>query len=127
MGIPTNNISVSIQRLVPDVVAEIETGMKVSSFVEQYGLYLLMAVLLIMMVIILAPRKKKEASPESEAAGEAALAGSPYTVSARIGQDLPDLEFEEKDEYRIQIAKFIKSKPEAVAQLLRNWLSDDWE
>ncbi|HZK27317.1 MAG TPA: flagellar M-ring protein FliF C-terminal domain-containing protein [Thermoclostridium sp.] len=127
MGIPTNNISVSIQRLVPDVVAEIETGMKVSSFVEQYGLYLLMAVLLIMMVVILAPRKKKEASPESEAAGEAALAGSPYTVSARIGQDLPDLEFDEKDEYRIQIAKFIKSKPEAVAQLLRNWLSDDWE
>ena len=40
MGIPTSNISVSIQKLVPDVVAEIESSMKLSSFVEQYGLYL---------------------------------------------------------------------------------------
>ena len=127
MGIPTSNISVSIQKLVPDVVAEIESSMKLSSFVEQYGLYLILAALLVIMIIILVPRKKKVVSQEAVAMAEAALAGSPYTVPDRKGKTLPDLEFEEKDEYRIQIGKFIKTKPDAVAQLLRNWLSDDWE
>jgi flagellar M-ring protein FliF len=127
MGIPTSNISVSIQKLVPDVVAEIESSMKLSSFVEQYGLYLILAALLVIMIIILVPRKKKVVSQEAVAMAEAALAGSPYTVPDRKGKTLPDLEFEEKDEYRSQIGKFIKTKPDAVAQLLRNWLSDDWE
>ena len=85
MGIPTSNISVSIQKLVPDVVAEIESSMKLSSFVEQYGLYLILAALLVIMIIILVPRKKKVVLRVSMMA-EAALAGS-YTVPDIEGQD----------------------------------------
>lgn len=42
-------------------------------------------------------------------------------------EQLPDIELEEKSEVKKQIDKFVKHKPEAVAQLLRNWLSDEWD
>ncbi len=32
-----------------------------------------------------------------------------------------------ESEFKKQIEKFVDEKPEAVAQLLRNWLSDEWE
>ena len=40
---------------------------------------------------------------------------------------LPEIEIEEKSEVKKQIDKFVKKKPEAVAQLLRNWLADEWD
>lgn len=39
---------------------------------------------------------------------------------------LDDVEFGEKSETRILIEKFFDENPEAVAQLLRSWLSDDY-
>ena len=40
---------------------------------------------------------------------------------------MPEIEFEEQNEIKKQIEKFVTEKPESVAQLLRNWLQDDWE
>ncbi len=34
---------------------------------------------------------------------------------------------EEKSEVRKAIDKFVDENPEAVAILMRNWLSDDWD
>ncbi|TCT16419.1 flagellar M-ring protein FliF [Natranaerovirga pectinivora] len=42
-------------------------------------------------------------------------------------QHLDDIEFDDKSETRKQIEKFVEEKPDAVAQLLRNWLNEDWE
>ena len=39
---------------------------------------------------------------------------------------LEDIELEEKSETRKMIEKFVDENPEAVANLLRNWLSEDW-
>ncbi|WIF94632.1 flagellar basal-body MS-ring/collar protein FliF [Caminicella sporogenes] len=36
-----------------------------------------------------------------------------------------DLDFNDKASYKYQIEKFLDKKPEAVAQLLRNWLNED--
>jgi len=41
--------------------------------------------------------------------------------------DLPDIEMGETDELKQQIDKFVQAKPDAVAQLLRNWLTEDWD
>lgn len=41
--------------------------------------------------------------------------------------ELEEIVMEEKSEVKKQIDKFIKQKPEAVANLLRNWLTEDWE
>lgn len=42
-------------------------------------------------------------------------------------EDLEDIAYEEKSEVRKMIEKFVDENPAAVAQLLRNWLNDDWE
>ena len=41
--------------------------------------------------------------------------------------ELPDISTEEQSEIKRQIDKFVAQKPDAVAQLLRNWLSEDWD
>jgi len=40
---------------------------------------------------------------------------------------LKEIEFNQDSEVKQQIEKFVTEKPEAVAQLLRNWLNDEWE
>jgi len=37
------------------------------------------------------------------------------------------IDYEAESEVKKQIEKFVEERPEAVAQLLRNWLSSDWE
>ncbi len=37
------------------------------------------------------------------------------------------IEMNGKTEARVQIERFVDENPEAVAQLLRNWLTEDWE
>lgn len=42
-------------------------------------------------------------------------------------QTLEEIEFDERSETRKHIEKFVEDNPEAVAQLLRNWLNEDLE
>ena len=41
-------------------------------------------------------------------------------------EQLEDIDLEAKSETRRMIEKFVDENPEAVANLLRNWLSEDW-
>lgn len=58
---------------------------------------------------------------EPELSVEALLA------TTKENQTLDDIEFSDKSATRQQIEKFVGENPEAVAQLLRNWLNDEWE
>ena len=40
--------------------------------------------------------------------------------------ELEDIDVETKSETRKVIEKFVDENPEAAANLLRNWLNDDW-
>jgi flagellar M-ring protein FliF len=48
-------------------------------------------------------------------------------ATTKENQSIEDIEFNEVSEVRRMIEKFVDEKPEAVAQLLRNWLNEDWE
>lgn len=48
-------------------------------------------------------------------------------ASTRSEDELEDIEYDDKSEVRKMIEKFVDENPTAVAQLLRNWLNDDWE
>ena len=37
-----------------------------------------------------------------------------------------EIDAEGKSEVRLMIEKFVDENPEAVANLLRNWLTEDW-
>ena len=64
-------------------------------------------------------RSAKAAEPEEELSVESLLQSTPAEV-------LEDIELEEKSETRKLIEKFVDENPEAVASLLRNWLTEDW-
>ena len=48
-------------------------------------------------------------------------------ATAEATEQLEDIGYNEKSEVRLMIEKFVDENPEAVAQLLRNWLNEDWE
>ena len=72
------------------------------------------------------PRKKVVQSVEA-AALEAAAAGSAGTAPSESGEELQDINLQEQSELKKQIEKFVQQNPDAVAQLLRNWIAEDWE
>ena len=47
-------------------------------------------------------------------------------ATTKENHTIEDIEFNEVSEVRRMIEKFVDEKPEAVAQLLRNWLNEDW-
>lgn len=47
-------------------------------------------------------------------------------ATTKENQSIEDIEFNEVSEVRKMIEKFVDEKPDAVAQLLRNWLNEDW-
>ncbi len=64
------------------------------------------------------PMKVTELEPE--------LSVEQLLATTKENQSLDDIEFSEKSETKKMIEKFVDENPEAVAQLLRNWLNDDW-
>lgn len=118
-GIRSNSITI-IAYQVPLFYPRERTGLPVSNIL-QIVLAVLIAALLIF-VVLKGMRPAEAAELEPELSVEALLA------TTKENQSLEDIEFNEKTATRQQIEKFVQENPEAVAQLLRNWLNDDdWE
>ena len=65
---------------------------------------------------------------EEEVEVEPELEVEEMLKAAKDQVELEEIEVKENLETKRQIDKFVDEKPEAVANLLRNWLSDeDWE
>ncbi|MDD2503900.1 MAG: flagellar basal-body MS-ring/collar protein FliF [Clostridia bacterium] len=122
-GVPLKNISVSKMKMAQSEVIEITTGEKIRELISDYGFFALILILVIILLIAGIPRRKAD---EQEVM-QPAIAGGPKFVIPEHEDPLPDIELEERSEIKKQIDKFVKQKPDSVAQLLRNWLSDEWE
>ncbi|MCL2565197.1 MAG: hypothetical protein FWE24_05225 [Defluviitaleaceae bacterium] len=48
-------------------------------------------------------------------------------LEEEVGEPLKDIDYNEGSDIKRQIDKFVEDRPEAVAQLLRNWLNEGWE
>lgn len=86
-------------------------------------LQIVLAVLIFAMlgfVVFRSLRSEEEEPVEEELTIEELIA------STQEEEELEDIGYTEKSEARILIEKFVDEKPEAVAQLLRNWLNEDW-
>ena len=46
------------------------------------------------------------------------------TTQENMGDE--DIELETKSEVRLMVEKFVDDNPDAAAQLLRNWLNEEW-
>lgn len=74
-------------------------------------------------VVFRSTRKEPEPVMEPELSVESLLES---TAEAQQ-EELDDIGFNEKSEARVLIEKFVDENPNAAAQLLRNWLNEDWE
>ena len=122
-GIPVANITVNKLKVAPQEIIEMTAYERFAEFFRDYGFFVMMLILIIGLLIIGLPRKNKETDPMIQAA----VSNGPRFVMPEQEDPLPEIELEERSEIKKQIDKFVKQKPDSVAQLLRNWLSDDWD
>lgn len=87
---------------------------------------ILMIVLAVLIVALLVFVIIKGTTPVEVTELEPELSVEQLLATTKENQSLEDIEFGEKSEARTIIEKFVDEKPEAVAQLLRNWLNEDW-
>lgn len=124
-GIPIGNISVNKYKLAPKKEVKIGQADKFRSYVEDYGLFVLVLIMLTVLMFVLIPSRKRKEEMELETATAPGTSGPRFKVPEE-DEPVPELDMEERSEVKKQIDKIINQKPEAVAQLLRNWLSE-WD
>ena len=103
---------------VPKFVQKTDTSKGLADY-----LMIILAVLIIALLIFVVIRGT---SPVNVAEEEPELSVEQLLATTKENQSLDDIEFSDKSETRKMIEKFVDENPEAVAQLLRNWLNDDW-
>ena len=116
-GIPVNNISI-IAYSEPFYIPK-DTGESINFSLILEILLAVLIVGLLLFVVFRAMKPAEVVETEPELSVERLLA------TTRENQSLEDIEFGEKSETRKMIEKYIDENADAVAALLRNWLSDD--
>lgn len=116
-GIDTSNITIVAYE--EPFFVDKEVGSFEWKDILQIGL---IVIILILLALVILRSLKIDKSPEEE----------PEEISVEnLLQSMPeekldDIELETKSEKRKLIEKFVEENPEAVANLLRNWLNEDW-
>lgn len=128
-GIPAENISVTKLKIQPPIVEKPSMADTIKSLVSNYGLLALLLLMVIAAIIIAIPRKSKQQvlEPAFAVDDDTITAASKFAYNDIKSDPVPEIDTEERSEVKKQIDKFVKQKPDAVAQLLRNWLTDDYE
>lgn len=116
-GISTNNISV-IAYDQPVFNATVDTPVEYSNIMMIILAILIIALLVFVVFKGTAPMEVTELEPE--------LSVEQLLATTKENQSLEDIEFGDKSETRKMVEKFVDENPEAVAQLLRNWINEDW-
>lgn len=115
-GISADRIA-SVAYEVPKFVEKVDTGRTLADYLMIILAVLIIALLIFVVLRGTAPVKVEEEEPE--------LSVESLLATTKENQSLEDIEFSDKSETRRMIEKFVDENPEAVAQLLRNWLNDD--
>jgi len=117
-GIPEENIEI-ITYDVFNYIAREEVARDWTFYLQILLAVILIAFLLFVVFRGMAPVEVTELEPE--------LSVEQLLATTKENQSLEDVEFSEQSETRKMIEKFFEENPEAVAQLLRNWLNEDWD
>ncbi len=118
-GVDAGQISVMAYE-VPQFVEKVDTSRGIADYLMIILAVLIIALLIFVVIRGTVPVKVAEEEPE--------LSVEQLLATTKENQSLDDIEFSDKSETRKMIEKFVDENPEAVAQLLRNWLNDDeWD
>ncbi|MED9902613.1 MAG: flagellar M-ring protein FliF C-terminal domain-containing protein [Lachnospiraceae bacterium] len=115
-GIPVDSIAI-LAFEVPQFIDKEGLAVKTT---DVLSVVLIMVILALLgFVVIRSMAAKKEVTQEEELSVENLLQSTPET-------SVEDIELETKSDTRKMIEKFVDDNPEAAANLLRNWLNEDW-
>ncbi|MDI9488737.1 MAG: flagellar M-ring protein FliF C-terminal domain-containing protein [Bacillota bacterium] len=117
-GISENNIQITAIEQ-PVYVPKVIEYREWTDYLQIILAVLIVALLLFVVIKALKPVEVTELEPE--------LSVEELLATTKEAQPIDDIEFNEVSEVRKVIEKFVDEKPDAVAQLLRNWLNEDWE
>lgn len=117
-GIPTGKISVLAYEV--PLFHDSTGGRTLTDYLQI--LIALLVFALLGFVVFKSLKKEQEEAVEEEVSVDDLLAEK----NEQQEENLEDIGFNEKSEARILIEKFVDENPEAVANLLRNWLNEDW-
>lgn len=115
-GVPRENITIIAYER-PQFIDR--TGFSVNATDVMSIILIIIILALLALVVIRSMLGRKETSEEEELSVETLLQSTPESA-------LEDIEVETKSETRKLIEKFVDENPEAVANLLRNWLNEEW-
>ncbi|NLM14006.1 MAG: flagellar M-ring protein FliF [Epulopiscium sp.] len=108
-------------------------GYEVPVFIDKelqkrpYSEYIMLGILFVLIgLLVFALIKKTEPHEITEIEPELSVEEMLENAQAKQ-EEINPIEYNEESEIRKQINKFVDEKPEAVASLLRNWLSEEWE
>lgn len=87
---------------------------------------ILMVVLALLIIALLIFVVFRGTAPVDVSELEPELSVEQLLATTKENQSLEDIEFSASSETRKMIEKFVDENPEAVAQLLRNWLNEGW-
>jgi flagellar M-ring protein FliF len=117
-GIPVANVSI-IAYDVP--IFQAAEGFKIDAAdIAQIVLIVLILALLGFVVFSSLRREKEEVEEEEELSVEDML------ETTQENMVVEDIGLETKSEVRLMVEKFVDDNPDAAAQLLRNWLNEEW-
>jgi flagellar M-ring protein FliF len=116
-GIAENNIHITAYEQ-PVFVPKVTTPRKWTDYLQIILAVLIIGLLIFVVFKGVGPVNVTELEPE--------LSVEQLLATTKENQSIDDIEFNEVSEVRKMIEKFVDEKPEAVAQLLRNWLNEDW-
>ena len=80
---------------------------------------IILIISLLAFVVLRSMKTRKSEEEEEDLSVEGILQSNPEP-------QLEDIDVETKSETRKLIEKFVDENPEAAANLLRNWLNEDW-
>ncbi len=116
-GISEDRISISAYEQ-PIFVPKVEAIRSWTDYLQIVLAVLIVGLLIFVVFKGVGPVEVTELEPE--------LSVEQLLATTKENQSIEDIEFNEVSEVRRMIEKFVDEKPEAVAQLLRNWLNEDW-
>ncbi|MBO5550829.1 MAG: flagellar M-ring protein FliF, partial [Lachnospiraceae bacterium] len=118
-GIPLANIQIVAYDEPVFVPAE-------GGLVSPTNIFIIVLIILILGLLAFVVIRSMRAERKAEEEESEELQLDTLLQSTQDATELEEIDSETKSETRLLIEKFVDDNPDAVANLLRNWLTEDW-
>ncbi len=111
-------------RTVPTFIDKVETPVQVT----EIAMFIVLGILIILLALLIFRNTQVEEveEVEPELSVEDLLVSTKVEEISEI-QEAEAIKIKQENTMKTQIDKFVTERPDAAAQLLRNWLNEDWE